>query len=127
MQELLGDKPELISAYQLCDKHLKTIMDAYEAEKAYHQQQDQHSINDLAATVPRSLMSRGGYNADLHGIAMSMGPRPPARAGSPSIEEMTTPAKKIEIQTPLSAAGTETLGERRHDRAFHWPPGPWRA
>lgn len=78
MQRLLGDNPELVSAYQLCDEHLKTIMDAYEAEKAYQQQQVQHANNDPAATVPQSLPSRCGHNADLHGMTMSMGPRPPA-------------------------------------------------
>ena len=122
MQKLLGDNHELVSAYQLCDKHLKTIMDAYEAEKAYQQQEVQHVHNDRAATVPQSL----GHHADLNGMTMSMGPRPPARAGSPSIEEMGTPAKKAKIQPPLSAARMETRQERVHGRAFHWPPDPWR-
>ena len=127
MQRLIGNDPELVSAYQLCDKHLMTIMEAHEAERANQQQQVQHANNDRAATVRQSLASRNGQNADLDGMTMSMGPRPPVRPGSPSIEEMGPPAKKAKIPSPLSAVGTETLQERMHGRAFHWPPGPWRA
>ena len=127
MQGLIGNNPDLVSAYQLCDKHLKTIMEAYEAEKANQQQQVQHANNDLAATVQQSSVSRGGQNVDLNGMTMSTVPRAPVRARSPSNEEMGPPAKKSKKQTPLVAVGTETLQERMHSQAFHGMSGPWRA
>lgn len=92
MQKLLGNNPELVSAYQLCDKYLKTIMDAFEAEKANQQQQVQHANNDLTATIQQSSVSRSGQNVDLHGMTMSIVPRAPVRASSLSIEETGFPA-----------------------------------
>ena len=127
MQTLLGNSPDLVSAYQLCDKYLKTIMDAFEAEKANQQQQVQHANNDLAATVHQSLVPKSGQEVDLHGMTMLPVPGAPVRASSYSIEEMGPPAKKAKIQTRLSAVGTETLQERMHGQAFHGMSGPWRA
>ena len=127
MQRLLGNNPDLVSAYQLCDKYLKTIMDAFEAEKANQQQQVQHANNDLTATMNRSSVSRSGQDVDLHGITVSTVPRAPVRASSHSIEEMGSPAKKARIQPRLAAVGTETLQERMHSRAYNGLPGPWRA
>lgn len=127
MQRLIGDDPDLVSAYQLCDKHLKTIMEAYEAEKANQEQQVRHANNDLAATVQQSSVSRGGQNVDLNGMKMPTEPKASVRARSPSSEVMGPPAKKSKQQTPLVVVGTETLQERMHSQAFHGMSGPWRA
>ena len=124
MERLLGSNPDLVSAYHLCDKHLKTIMEAFEAEKAIQQQQVQHAANDPTVTVDQSSVSRDGQDVDLHGMAMSMGPRRPVRARSPFVEETESPAKKAKTKSCLVAAGTETLQGRMCSRVFHGLPDP---
>ena len=125
MEKLLGSNPDLVSAYYLCDKHLKTIMEAFEAEKANQQQQVQHAANDPTVTVDQSSVSEGGQHVDLHGMTMSMGPpRRPVRARSPSVEETESPAKKAKTNSRLVAVGTEFLQEPMYSRLFHGLPGP---
>ncbi len=132
MEKLLGSNPDLVSAYHLCDKHLKTIMEAFEAEKANQQQQVQHAANDPTVTVDHSSVSRGGQDVDLHGMTTSMlhdmttsmGPRRPVRARSPSVEKTESPAKKAKTKSRMVAVGTEILQERMYSRAFHGLPGP---
>ena len=124
MERLLGSNPDLVSAYHLCDKHPKTIMEAFEAEKANQQPQIQHTASDPTVTVDQSSMSRSGQDVALHGMTMSMGPRLPVRARSPSAEEMEPPAKKAKTKSRLVAVGTEILQERMYSQAFHGLPGP---
>ena len=124
MERLLGSDPDLVSAYHLCDKHLKTIMEAFEAEKAIRQQHIQPAANDPIVTVDQSSVSTGGQDVDLNGMAMSMGPRYPVRARSSSVEETGSPAKKAKTKSCPVAAGTETSQERMYSRAFHGLPGP---
>ena len=125
MEKLLGSNPDLVSAYHLCDKHLQTIMEAFEAEKAIQQQQVQHAANDPTVTVDQSRLFRSGQDVDLHGRPLPTGLRPPVRARSPSVEEMESPAKKAKTQSPLVAVGTEIMQERMYSRASHGLPGPW--
>ncbi len=124
MERLLGNDPDLVSAYHLCDKYLKTILEAFEAEKANQRQLVQHAANDPIATVCQSPVSRSGQDMDLHGMPMPMGARPPVRARSPSVEEIESPAKKAKIKSRLAAVGTETPQERMYSRVFHGLPGP---
>ena len=49
MEKLLGSDPDLVSAYHLCDKYLKVVLDKYEVEKAAQRQQSQHTDNDPSA------------------------------------------------------------------------------
>ena len=124
MEKLLGNNPDLISAYRLCDKHLKTIMEAFEAEKANQQQQVQYAADNPTVTVNQSSVSRSGQDVNLHGMPMSMGPRPPVRARSPSVEEIESPAKKAKTRSRLVAVRREALQEPTYSRAFHGLPGP---
>ena len=133
MEKLLGSNPDLVSAYHLCDKHLQTIMEAFEAEKAI-QQQAQHAANDPTVTVNQSRLFRSGQDVDLHGRPLPtglkplpVGLRPPVRARSPSAEEIESPAKKAKTQSCLVAVGTEIMQERMYSRASHGLPGPWQA
>ena len=84
-------------------------MAAYEAEKAYQQLQVQHANKDRAATIPPSLAYESRQNVDLNGMTISVGPRPPVSASNPSIEEIGSPAKKAQIQIPLSAVGNTNI------------------
>ena len=124
MERLLGNNAELISAYRLCDKHLKTIMEAFEAEKANQQQQVQCAADNPKVTVNQSSVSRSGQDVDLNGMPISMGPRPPVRARSPSVEEMESPAKKAKTRSRLVAVRREALQEPTYSRAFDGLPGP---
>ena len=105
MERLLGSNPDLVSAYHLCEKYLKTIMEAFEAEKANQQHQVQHAANDPTVTAYQSSASSSGQDVDLHGMPISMGPRPPVRARSPSVEEVESPAKKAKIKSRLVLQG----------------------
>ena len=141
MERLLGSNTDLLSAYHLCDKHLQTIMEAFEAEKANQQQQAQHAANDPRVIVDQSRLFRSGLDADLHGrplpmglrpLPMGLGPlpmglRPPVRARGPSVEETESPAKKAKTQNRLLAVGTEIMQERMYSRVSHGLPGPWQA
>lgn len=125
MERLLGSNPDLVSAYHLCDKHLQTIMEAFEAGKANQQQQVQHAANDPTVTVDQSLLFRSGHDVDLHGMPLPMGLRPPVRARSPSVGEMESPAKKAKTKNRLVAVGTEISQERMYGQAVHGLPSPW--
>ena len=128
MERLLRSNPNLVSAYRLCDKHLQTIMEALEAEKAHQQQQARHADNGPTVPVDQSRLFRSGLDVDLHGRPLPMGLRPPVvKARSPSMEEIESPAKKAKTQSRLVAVGTEIMQERMYGRASHGLPGPWLA
>lgn len=127
MERLLGSNHDLVSAYHLCDKHLKTIMEAFEAEKANQQQLVQHPANNPTVTVDQSRLFRSGQDVDLHGRPLPMGLRHPVRARSPSVEDMESPAKKAKTKSRLVTVGTEIMQERMYSRASHGLPGPWQA
>ena len=127
LERLLGSNPELVSAYHLCDEHLKTIMEAFEAEKANQQQLVQHAASHPTVTVDQSRLFRSGQDVDLHGRPLPMGLRYPVQARSPSVEDMESPAKKAKTKSRLVAVGTEIMQERMSSRASHGLPGPWQA